>query len=98
MGNLVTCKTWEDVWLNESPAVFIQRKVTEKLYGKERAQIESQIDNFSLDTALKNLEDKPGLTQLSLDMSGTTPEQAKSNVQYQKGYLLLNELETLIGE
>ena len=31
-------------------------------------------------------------------MSGTTPEQAKSNVQYQKGYLLLNELETLIGE
>jgi hypothetical protein len=33
-----------------------------------------------LDTALKNLEDKPGLTQLSLDMSGTTPEQAKSNV------------------
>ena len=47
MGNLVTCKTWEDVWLNDSPAVFIQRKVTEKLYGKERAQIESQIDNFS---------------------------------------------------
>ena len=31
MGNLATCKTWEDVWLNESPTVFIQRKITEKI-------------------------------------------------------------------
>ena len=41
MGNLATCKTWEDVWLNESPTVFIQRKITEKLYGKERSTVES---------------------------------------------------------
>jgi leukotriene-A4 hydrolase len=41
MGNLVTCKTWEDVWLNESPTVFIQRKITEKIYGKERSSVES---------------------------------------------------------
>jgi len=97
-GNLVTCKTWEDVWLNESPTVFIQSKVTAKLYGQDRAKVESLIDNFSLNTALTNLEDKPGLTKLHLDMSGSTPESAKSNVQYQKGFQLLHHLESLIGE
>lgn len=78
MGNLVTCKSWEDAWLNESPTVYIQKKVTEKLYGKERARVETSIDNFGLDTALGNLEDSPGLTQLHLDLSGTTPEAGKS--------------------
>lgn len=80
MGNLVTCKTWEDVWLNESPTVFIQSKITAKLYGQERAKVECLIDDFSLNTALTNLEDKPGLTKLHLDMAGSTPESAKSNV------------------
>jgi leukotriene-A4 hydrolase len=80
MGNLATCKTWEDVWLNESPTVFIQRKITEKIYGKERSTVESLIDNFSLNTAITNLADKPGLTKLHLELTGTTPEQAKSNV------------------
>jgi leukotriene-A4 hydrolase len=23
MGNLVTCKSWEDAWLNEGPTVFL---------------------------------------------------------------------------
>ena len=32
-GNLVTCKNWEDFWLNESLTVFIQRKITSRIYG-----------------------------------------------------------------
>ena len=98
MGNLVTCKSWEDAWLNESPTVYIQKKVTEKLYGKERARVETTIDNFGLETALGNLEGSPGLTQLHLDLTGTTPEAGKSQVQYIKGYQLLNYLESLVGE
>lgn len=97
-GNLATCKTWEDVWLNESPTVFIQSKVTAKLYGEDRAKIECLIDDFSLNTALTNLEDKPGLTKLHLDMEGSTPESAKSNVQYNKGAQLFYHLESLVGE
>lgn len=48
MGNLVTCKSWEDAWLNESPTVFIQKKVTEKIYGKDRAEVENMVENFGL--------------------------------------------------
>jgi len=86
MGNLVTCKSWEDAWLNESPTVYIQKKVTAKLYGEERARVETTIDNFGLATAIENLQDSPGLTKLHLDLAGTTPEAGKSQVQYIKGY------------
>lgn len=78
MGNLVTCRSWEDAWLNESPTVFIQRKITEKLYGKERASAEALVDNFGLQTTLSNLEGSPGLTKLHLDLTGNTPESGKS--------------------
>lgn len=63
-GNLVTCKTWEDFWINESLTVFIQRKITEKVFGKDRANVESLIESFNLQTALDNYPRKSGLTKL----------------------------------
>jgi leukotriene-A4 hydrolase len=63
-GNLVTCKTWEDFWINESLTVFIQRKITSKIFGKERANVESLVESFNLQTALDNLGKKSGLTKL----------------------------------
>lgn len=101
-GNLVTCQTWEDFWLNESLTVFIQRKVTEKLYGRERANNEALIESFNLQTAMDNIkEEKTGLTKLSMDpydMKGSTPDIAKSAVAYEKGFQLLHHLESLVGE
>ena len=54
MGNLVTCKSWEDAWLNEGPTVFLQRKITAKMFGQTRSDLESYIDNFSLTSAYEN--------------------------------------------
>ena len=51
-GNLVTCKTWEDFWINESLTVFIQRKISEKLFGKDKAMAESYMENFNLDQSI----------------------------------------------
>lgn len=47
-GNLVTCKNWNDFWLNESLTVFIQRKITSRIYGEERANSEALIESFNL--------------------------------------------------
>lgn len=63
-GNLVTCKTWEDFWINESLTVFIQRKVTEKFFGKDRATVETLIESNNLNTAIDNFEKDSGLTKL----------------------------------
>ena len=32
-GNLVTCATWSDFWLNEAFAVFTERKISQKMIG-----------------------------------------------------------------
>jgi aminopeptidase N len=40
-GNSVTCKNWQDFWLNEGLAVFIERKMAEKLVGGTLAAMES---------------------------------------------------------
>jgi leukotriene-A4 hydrolase len=47
-GNLVTCKSWEDFWLIESLTVFIQRKITEKFFGKDRSRVETLIESNNL--------------------------------------------------
>ena len=33
-GNLVTCSSWPSFWLNEGFAVFVERKITEKMLGE----------------------------------------------------------------
>ena len=100
-GNLVTCKNWNDFWLNESLTVFIQRKITSRIYGAERANSEALIESFNLQTSLENMSTDSGLSKLHpsvSDMQNTTPDHAKSAVQYEKGFQLLHHLETLVGE
>ncbi len=36
-GNLVTNATWRDFWLNEGFAVYVERRILEELYGRDRA-------------------------------------------------------------
>ena len=40
-GNLVSNATWRDFWLNEGFTVYVERRILEKVYGKERAQMEA---------------------------------------------------------
>lgn len=40
-GNLVTNATWDDFWLNEGFTVYLERRIMEAVYGRERALVES---------------------------------------------------------
>ena len=39
-GNLVTNASWKDMWLNEGFTSYVENRIVEALYGKERADME----------------------------------------------------------
>jgi aminopeptidase N len=47
-------KSWDDFWLNEGFATFIERQVTARLYGSDFAKVEALVGNTS---ALNDMAD-----------------------------------------
>ncbi|KAK6176549.1 hypothetical protein SNE40_014812 [Patella caerulea] len=97
-GNLVTNKTFEHFWLNEGHTVFIERKITSRIHGGEPFR------HFMLDCGWQELKNtventlKNGpYTCLVPDLKGVDPDDAFSNVPYEKGCALLFYLETILG-
>lgn len=80
-GNLITCKTWSDFWLNESFTVFTERKISEKLFGKSAAKLEAFSGNAYLVNDLEKFGDKNPYSALKLNLGqGINPELSQSNV------------------
>ena len=48
-GNLVTFATAKDAWLNEGFTSYVENRIIEALYGKERADMESVIERNELE-------------------------------------------------
>lgn len=94
-GNLVTNATWRDFWLNEGFTVYLERRILEKVYGKERAEMEAQIGRKLLDTAIKTM--KPRDQILHIDLNGIDPDENVTDIPYEKGFLFLLHLEKLAG-
>jgi leukotriene-A4 hydrolase len=94
-GNLVTNASWEDLWLNEGFTVYIERRIVEGLYGRERADMEAVLGRQDLDEALAELgaDDQ----RLRLQLTDRDPDDALSDVAYEKGALLLRALEQAYG-
>ncbi|ESO84303.1 hypothetical protein LOTGIDRAFT_222151 [Lottia gigantea] len=97
-GNLVTNKTFEDFWLNEGHTVFIERKITSRLHGGEPfRQFQLAAGWQELRNTVENVLHNGPYTRLIPDLKGVDPDDAFSNVPYEKGCALLYYLETLLG-
>ncbi|MHC5202237.1 M1 family metallopeptidase [Myroides sp. LJL119] len=90
-GNLVTNATWDDFWLNEGFTVYFERRIMEKIAGKDYADMLSVIGYQDLKTSMDLIDNH--YTSLYIDLSNRNPDDAFSDVPYDKGYLFLKMLE-----
>lgn len=91
-GNLVTCATWNDIWLNEGIDVYLQRRVSRILYGDDYAEMSAELGYNSLQETIASLGENNPDTRLKLDMAGRNPEDGMSGIAYQKGYSFLDAM------
>lgn len=94
-GNLVTNATWSDFWLNEGFTVYIERRILEELYGKRRAEMEAALGYQDLQDELK--AQKPDDQILHINLTGRDPDDGMTQIAYEKGALLLRQIEQAFG-
>jgi aminopeptidase N len=96
-GNLVTSASAEHFWLNEGFTVFAERRIHERLEGAEMCALHQALGRRTLRRAIDQHRERPQLTRLRPDLWGVDPDDAFSQVPYEKGYLLLWTLEEVVG-
>ena len=94
-GNLVTNQTWDDFWLNEGFTTYLERRIMEEINGKDYSDMIAVIGYQDWQTALSYLP--PKFTSLWIDLKGENPDDASSDVPYEKGYSFLKMLENKYG-
>jgi aminopeptidase N len=96
-GNLVTNATWEDFWLNEGWTVYAERRIIERLYGGEFANLQAVNGRNDLMESMKVFGLESPYTKLKTSLAGMDPDEVFSSVPYEKGFLLIMELERAVG-
>jgi len=94
-GNLVTNESWRDLWLNEGFTSYVENRIMEAVFGRDRAVMEQSLDAQGLNYEVAELA--PGDTQLYIDLKGRDPDDAFSGIPYTKGQLFLIYLEQQYG-
>jgi aminopeptidase N len=96
-GNLVTNATWNDFWLNEGLAVYLERRIMEALWGKDYADMMWVLGRQELEATIREKgQDSPD-THLLLNLGGRDPDDAASRIPYEKGALFLTAVEMAVG-
>ncbi len=91
-GNLVTCKTDADMWLNEGWASFCESLFLEFVYGKEayNADIKTKLDYVLLNAAKRDSGFYP--------VSGIPKNITYGTHVYDKGALVVHSLRSFMGD
>ncbi|MFZ1686548.1 MAG: M1 family metallopeptidase [Flavobacteriales bacterium] len=98
-GNLVTNATWNDFWLNEGFTVYFEKRICEKVYGRDYSQMLAVLGRQELEHTMADLKatGHPEDTELKLKLDGRNPDDGMTDVAYEKGYAFLTALEAATG-
>jgi aminopeptidase N len=94
-GNLVTNATWRDLWLNEGFTTYVERRIVEEVFGRDRAQMEAALGRQTLLEQIADLDERDEV--LYVELEGRDPDDAFSQVPYEKGALFVRQLEETFG-
>ncbi|MDH3373523.1 MAG: M1 family metallopeptidase [Gammaproteobacteria bacterium] len=94
-GNLVTNATWRDGWLNEGWTSYLEMRLMEVIYGKERAAEENVLGYRELLLDFESVN--PVMQALAPSLETGDPDDFQGTIHYHKGNLFLQYLENAIG-
>jgi len=96
-GNLVTNKTWDDFWLNEGFTVYFERRIMERLEGRDYADMLSLLGKQDLQNEVNHLGHDHHDTHLKLNLMHRDPDDGLTDIAYEKGFFLLKLIEESVG-
>ncbi len=96
-GNLVTNATWSDFWLNEGFTSYIELRIMEQLYGKERAAMLASLAHRGLVDEIASFGSDTAQTVLHINVAGRNPDDAVTTIAYDKGASFLRMIENTVG-
>lgn len=92
-GNLVTCETWSDFWLNEGMVTFLTAAYKEHQWGRDEYDRERAMVRLRYERVVSEGKDRP-----LVHNNWLTPEEMSGPVAYSKGALVLHLLRIQLGE
>ena len=92
-GNMVTCKNWAELWLNEGFATYMEAAFREKIYGRDDylRKIKEDAEEFRIDDAINQ-------KRHALYNQTARPDKSIFDVTtYQKGGAVIHTLRETVG-
>jgi leukotriene-A4 hydrolase len=96
-GNLISCKNWENFWMNEGFTVYFENAALRELNGEEFYQVNSLVEQKMLLKTIDQFGKEDPYSAMAPVLNHANPDDAYSIIPYYKGHLFLTYLEGLLG-
>ncbi|KPI45124.1 Leukotriene A-4 hydrolase-like protein [Cyphellophora attinorum] len=98
-GNLVSNASWEHFWLNEGWTTYLERRIQASVHGSNDWRDFSAIIGWkALTDSIAQFGDTHEFTKLVQNLKGKDPDDAFSSIPYEKGFVFLYYLETILTQ
>lgn len=96
-GDLATCATWSDTWLNEGLATYYAGRIIERMAGPDRAEIGYYWDRLNYEGWVQQTSKTPEVQVLHRAFQPGDSPSVFNNTSYAKGSIFLKTLEDRLG-